>query len=88
MAERSRFWDEFVCNHEENPERYIVSGTKGYYIGEKDAPKWSKGFGGRIFTITFNNGKVITTDNLWHKGTIPEEYRSVLKPNCTVKEGG
>lgn len=43
-----------------------------------------KGFGGAKWEITFTDGRVVQTDDLWHGGTIPEWFRDRFVPNATV----
>ena len=42
----------------------------------------SKGFGGAEHRIRFDDGRVVTTTNLWHQGEIPNEYRDRLPNNA------
>ena len=50
----------------------IIIGGECYHIVQMSSV--FKGHGGRKFTIQFNDGKVIKTDNLWHNGVIPKKY--------------
>ena len=60
------FW-----NHTLDDTAIIIDG-KCYHIGPSSLG--FKGSGGRKFTIQFNDGKVINTDNLWCNGDVPKEY--------------
>lgn len=44
-----------------------------------------KGFGGAKFVIRFNDGRKVTTRNLWHQGTIPDEFRDRLPDNAVFE---
>lgn len=77
------FTNEFWQGHYEqalkDPKHHpVIDGVK-YYIStrESDAAGF-EGFGGRKFTICFNDGTEITTRNLWHNGEVPDEWRDKL----------
>jgi hypothetical protein len=53
-----------------------------YQIGPANEP--FPGFGGRRFKISFHDGRVVETCNLWHQGTIPGEWRSELPDNARM----
>lgn len=40
------------------------------------------GFGGAEFRIRFNDGRHVTTHNLWHQGKIPEHFREMMPDNA------
>lgn len=40
------------------------------------------GFGGREWLIAMSDGRIISTNNLWHNGTVPEEYREQHPDNA------
>lgn len=42
----------------------------------------SKGMSGSGFVIKFDDGRILTTYNLWHQGQIPERFRSILPNNA------
>ena len=50
----------------------IIINGECYHIGKKNTN--FRGFGGKKYTILFNDGIKITTTNLWHNGKIPEEF--------------
>lgn len=43
------------------------------------------GFGGREFTIECFNGKLIETNNLWHRGEVPPAWRETIPDNARWK---
>ena len=58
----------------------IVNGTF-YTVGDpvhEEPPRKTEhlGFGGARWDIEFNDGRRLTTHNLWHGGQIPERFRS------------
>lgn len=72
-----KFWKDIIVEKE----KYIIIHGKCYYDAgnvENPLPHWPIGHGGRRFWIKFNNGTVATTNNLWYRGEIPEEFRKEL----------
>lgn len=86
MYDEKSFWDGVIRdykNHRCLVERGILYAHNG--ISREDA-KW-RGYCGRKWTITFTDGTVVKTNDLWHSRDIPESLKGVLVDNCTVKEG-
>ncbi len=53
------------------------------FLENNNSNKGFKGFGGRPFTIQFNETlRIIKTNNLWHQGTIPERFSELLPINA------
>jgi hypothetical protein len=77
------FWQNIV-NRGTQPNCVIIDGN--HFWISKDEPQtptnWL-GFGGRKFTIRFNDGRVVTTQNMWHEGSIPQHFREQLPDNAT-----
>jgi hypothetical protein len=82
------FWLEKVRWREQGNSKAVVTETfKHYLIGSEsvDASDCGfRGFGGRKFTVLFNDGRRVDTRNLWHQGTVPERFRDRLTPNAEV----
>lgn len=78
LCRNCQFWfDKIEMRDDKNVAR--IDGEH-YIIGE---PKSSiKGFGGKKFTIMFNNNRIVKTDNLWHQGRIPIVWRKYLPNNA------
>lgn len=88
----------FTCNHWQNQydedQKYrgehghaIVNGIH-YVIGPEDAATCFRGFGGARVRITFNDGEVRETTNLWCQGDINEahpHWRELMPDNATMK---
>ncbi len=55
-----------------NPDVVRVNGEH-YMI--RQSHEGVKGFGGHKIVIQFNDGRVVETNNLWHQGVIPAEWR-------------
>ncbi len=53
------------------------------YIGPKNAH--DKGCCGRKFEITFTDGRIVETDNLWCNGTPPQALLHLFPVNAEVK---
>ena len=71
-----KFWNNIIA---EKDEHIVVDGT--CYAIASSPINGFRGFGGRGFRIKMlDTGKVVTTNNLWCQGKIPEEYRHLL-PN-------
>lgn len=78
----------FGCNHwyeklsiKDHKNVARIGGS--HYQIEPDNPKAAfQGFGGSKFTIRFNDGREVTTRNLWHQGEIPKWFRSRLTDNA------
>lgn len=41
------------------------------------------GYGGQGFTILFDDGEVVRTNNMWSQGEIPELWRTRLPDNAS-----
>lgn len=69
-----------------NPRTARINGTH-YYI-EDDKPRNSSfcGFGGAEFNIRFNDGRLVTTHNLWCQGDIPYHFKERLPDNAIFVE--
>lgn len=86
------FWDEKVKSYGNGTSGYaktiaIIEGC--HYTYHPDTPGQApfRGFGGREFKIRFNDGREITTHNLWHQGDIPETHKHLLPNNAVfIKE--
>lgn len=77
-----KFWNDIV---NEKDEHLIINGE--CYYNETIPDGIYKGFGGRGFKIKKFDGTIIQTSNLWHQGTVPEEYKDLLPNNAEwIKE--
>lgn len=66
-------------------DRIIIDGE--HYVILPDSPqrKYS-GYGGREFVIKRNDGSLVVTRNLWHQGSIPEQFKSRFTNNACFLE--
>lgn len=77
---RIDFWNDYVLKVDD---KRIARIDGNHYFIEPDSNSSDfKGFGGREFTIKFNDGRTVTTKNLWHQGTIPEDFKKRLPDNA------
>lgn len=72
------FWDEKVQSIDDENVARIGGGH--YRIGDEHA--YERGFGGTIYFIKFNDGRLVRTSNLWSQGEIPEPLRPWLPDNA------
>lgn len=67
-------------------DRFIRIAGVCYVDNGKNKPR--DGFGGRTFRIRMNDGREITTDNLWTQGVIPERFRAEFPDNAMFATEG
>lgn len=48
-----------------------------------DSANKTKGMGGAKVTIKFFDGRVVSTDDLWHQGAIPEALKNIMPNNAS-----
>ena len=79
--DHSAFWRRVV----EGGDAVVVDG-QCYGIGDDKPgrPNHCKGFGGRKWLVTFHDGRTVRTDNLWHRGRVPDAFRALLPDNATL----
>ena len=58
-----------------------------YRIGNGRGRSDCKGFAGAKWTVTFTDGRVVKTDDLWYQGKAPEWFHDRLTPNAEVVSG-
>lgn len=63
-----------------NDPRVVRADGNHYFIGPR---KGKLGHDGRLFIIK-KDGRIIYTNNLWHQGEIPEQFRSILPDNAEL----
>jgi hypothetical protein len=80
-----------TCGKIPHRDRIIAAGTHYAAGGETNEPARWRGFGGRRFLIRFNDGRELTTTNLWCQGRIPEgliaKYPDRFADNASIVEG-
>ena len=78
----------FTCNHwrnlyeqdKTNP-HFIVKGTH-YIPDDEDSKSYFRGFGGSLFVIQLQDGRITKSTNLWCQGDISPEWREKMPDNA------
>lgn len=80
-----QFWVKRLVH---DPRRVFVDQSHGYCtIGGAAAPSKHNGFAGAWWTITFDDGRVVETCDLWFGGEVPERFRDRLIPTAHRQAG-
>ena len=78
---RCNFWHKYVT-WEDTSTRIAVRRNRHHYIAEMDTTvRGPRGYGGALFVIEMNNGRVILCDNVWCQGYIPDTFKERLPDN-------
>lgn len=80
-------WHRAIENRSK-PSHVVVNGEH-YWIGPEDPSikrSW-RGFHGDRFNIKFNDGRTVTSTNLWCGGAIPAAFREQLPDNAEFVRG-
>ena len=77
------FWAEKIDVKKRSFHRYPVVNGEMFHIGNDT--DYVKGFCGTKFCIKFFDGTVVYTDNLWHNGTIPDNFKKILPDDATLE---
>lgn len=79
----------FYCNFwksklaiKDDPTTARIGGTHYMICPDQPGNVGFKGFGGAEFNIRFNDGRFLTTHNLWCQGEIPEVFKDRLPDNA------
>lgn len=86
MTYEENYWKRLA--ERANPNDAVVKGHF-YSIGPENprTPRKYRGFGGDRYVVRFNDGRMVTSTNMWYAGTIPEQFRGQLPDNAEfVKE--
>jgi hypothetical protein len=75
------FWIKKINLPEEDEARRVIVDSQHYRLGVNNSGPF-RGFGGRKFTVLFNDGRVVETRCLWHQGEISERFRGMLPDNA------
>ena len=66
-----------------NKKRVIIKGVSYWVENPTSAPNHCKGHSGHEFKIKrFDSKEIITTDNLWHNGEVPELFKKEILDNA------
>lgn len=89
IINKSQYYDSVLCSNQcfvkhfwkkiiSEKEKHIIIDGGCYFDAGNNKPGVFRGFSGRRFWIRFKDGSTLTTNNLWHQGKIPEEFRDEL----------
>ena len=79
------FWRDIKRWDIEYPNSFAIVNGVHYSIGNEDDTSPFRGFAGAKVRIKFFDGREIISTNMWHNGTIPEEYKKFFKDNATLE---
>ena len=83
MDKINNYWTELLARDAKRPNHSVaIIDGHHYIIEDENSSDQFRGFGGDKFTITFKDGKVVNTTNLWYQGEIPEECRHLYPDNA------
>ena len=77
-----KFWLEIIA--EASKDKYmhpVIDGTC-YCVCDEDSISGFRGFDGALFYITFNDGHMIATTNLWSNGPVDSRFTDRLPNNA------
>ena len=77
----NNFWTNLSIKDTEITSKHVICNWNHFIIGNPNSA--FRGFDGRKFKITYLNGNEEQTNNLWHQGLIPEEFRHLFKNNAS-----
>lgn len=75
------FWMEKMEMSDEDEDRRVIVNGQHYRLGNGDTGPF-KGFGDKKFTISFLDGRIVESRNLWCQGKIPDRFRKLLPDNA------
>lgn len=76
------FWLEIIDEAKKNKYMHpIIDGTC-YCVCDEDSISGFRGFDGALFYITFNDGHMIATTNLWSNGPVDSRFTDRLPNNA------
>lgn len=68
-----------------HPSQVVTPEYQHYVIGKGRGSASSKGFGGTKWVVTFHDGRIVQTDDLWQQGQVPEWLRDRFTANGTIE---
>lgn len=72
------FWNDQLSDRKD---AVVINGSQ--YRSGVEYPRKGHGMDGRHFKIIrLDTGEVIDTNDLWHQGTVPKEYKGILQDNA------
>ena len=82
------YWRKQSDTDNDDPKRFgfVTRNWTHYRIGPE--VDWTYGFDKMRFRVTFEDGTVVETHNLWLQGTVPEHLRHLFTVRAEVEELG
>lgn len=81
----NKYWTDLINKDLDN--RLVINGVHYTHGGISKSPEKWRGMSGKRFKIKMLDGTIVETNDLWHQGTIPEEFREFLPNNAEfIKE--
>lgn len=81
MCFTCNFWQDQLDLDNSGKRQFAIIDNHHYVI-EPDTIRGFKGFSGALHKIQFNDGRIVTTKNLWHQGQIPEKWQAKFQNNA------
>jgi hypothetical protein len=95
QIEKSQYYNNVICSSEcftkhywlervknKDSKRQVIAKGVVYQISDENDISGFRGFDGAKFVIHFFDGRKVFTSNLWHNGTVPDEFRDQLPDNA------
>ena len=83
------FWLEIIDEAKKDKYLHPVMDGTCYCICDENSKSSFRGFGGALFYITFNDGHMVATTNLWSNGSVDSRFKDQLPDNAhhsTIEE--
>ena len=76
------FWLEIIDEAKKDKYLHPVMDGTCYCICDENSKSSFRGFGGALFYITFNDGHMVATTNLWSNGSVDSRFKDQLPDNA------
>lgn len=76
------FWLEIIDEAKKDKYMHPVIDGTCYCVCDEDSKSSFRGFDGALFYITFNDGHMIATTNLWSNGPVDSRFKDRLPNNA------
>lgn len=76
------FWLEIIAEAKKDKYMHPVIDGTCYCVCDEDSKSSFRGFDGALFYITFNDGHMIATTNLWSNGPVDSRFKDRLPNNA------
>ena len=76
------FWLEIIDEAKKDKYLHPVMDGTCYCICDENSKSSFRGFGGALFYITFNDGHMVATTNLWSNGSVDLRFKDQLPDNA------